>query len=240
MKNKLTISVIGFITIPFLLMAGASAFNDNPVADNARYLKEAEQYDHLVDEKRCKARKSAIEAYAEGDWKPDKTARSVADEFNGIIYRYEIHCNPSRPKKSKVLGENIQQNLSTFSSPIPSSVVVENCKKDEQACRMMFAICYAESKFGTDYYKPDVEKGYFNCSGWKSPEILATHKADSNGSWLMKFNSWEHHFTHTTDRLRKGYLDKGCTTAECIGQYYVGSGASARWIETVNQVLNSL
>jgi hypothetical protein len=98
----------------------------------------------------------------------------------------------------------------------------------------------AESKLGTDYAKPEVEREYHNCGGWKSEEILRTHKADAKGSWLMYFGSWREYFAYVSGRLQTGYLDKGCTTPECITKWYVGGGGSPRWIEATNTILNQI
>lgn len=111
---------------------------------------------------------------------------------------------------------------------------------ETRAHKLAVAICYAESHFGTHYAKPEVEKDYHNCGGLKSEEIMKTRKADKDGSWLRKFDSWTSYFNHAADRLQKGYIDKGCASVECIGNYYVGGGASKRWEQAVNGILNQL
>lgn len=119
-------------------------------------------------------------------------------------------------------------------------MVVKSCLfsgLDLDECKLSIAIMGAESKFCTAFAKPEIERDYHNCSGWKSQEILRTHKADAQGSWLKKFPSYEDYFNEYFSRMKSGYYDKNCRSAECVNKWYTGHETDS-WVKNVNYYLS--
>lgn len=130
-------------------------------------------------------------------------------------------------------------------SPIKVSDYYYVCKKTlnypDELCATYFGIMYAESHFGTEYYKP-IEKYYWNYSGYKSAEIIKTHKADKNGSWLRQFNFAEEYYRITLEKFYLFYWTNGGSqlrTPEKISRKWVGN-FSRDWINAVNKIKKEL
>jgi len=97
---------------------------------------------------------------------------------------------------------------------------------------------YAESHWCSNTYK-DIEQFYYNCTGYKSKEILSTHKADKNGSWLKQFNSYEEYYRVTLLTFKNYYWDVGLDTPSKISSKWVGH-RSEGWISAVTKIKNEL
>jgi hypothetical protein len=97
-----------------------------------------------------------------------------------------------------------------------------------------------ESHYCTDFFKPDVEKYYWNCSGFKSKEIMATHQPDSNGSWLRQFSSESEFYRVTlSESFKPYYWDMGKRTPAQVTCKWVGK-CSQNWVTAANTILKQL
>ena len=106
-------------------------------------------------------------------------------------------------------------------------------------CKIYVGVMTHESRLCTAFYKPEVEKNYYNCGGWKSAEILRTKRADSNGSWLRKFDSYAHFYEVVLESFHRLYWEQGLKTPETIVNKYVGK-YSQNWVDTINNIKNKL
>ena len=111
---------------------------------------------------------------------------------------------------------------------------------------LMIGITHAESRIGTDF-APGCTPEYYNWGGVKARrldtgEVIRDYPIpDYNGCWIYKFNSLQDYWISTSNIIKMGYLDKGCSeeddVARCISECYVGgcgSGEEESWIMAVN------
>lgn len=127
-----------------------------------------------------------------------------------------------------------------YKSPLNAKEFVEACKAyPQEMCKTYIGMMYHESKLCTAFVYPNAEKDYFNCGGLKSDEILATHKADKNGSWLRKFDSYAQYYEIALGKFYNGYWVHGLRTPEQIVDLYVGK-YSQNWVNSVYMILNKL
>lgn len=137
-------------------------------------------------------------------------------------------------------AKKLQVVLDEYKSPINAKEYATACADyPSEMCKIFVGVMAHESKFCTHFYKPEVEKDYHNCSGWKSPEILATHKADKNGSWLQKFDSYPDYFNFVLGRFYALYWNQGLRTPETIVKKYVGK-YSQNWVDKANKIKSQL
>jgi len=130
--------------------------------------------------------------------------------------------------------------IASYDSPLNAEEYLEACEKyPAEMCKIFVGIMVHESKLCTRFYLPATEPEYFNCSGWKSAEILATHTSDANGSWLQKFESYRDYFETVLPKFYAFYWQQNLRSAENIVHKYVGK-YSQNWVNTVNNTITKL
>ena len=134
----------------------------------------------------------------------------------------------------------MQAVLDRYKSPLNAEEYIKACSPyPVEMCKIFIGVMTHESRLCTKFYKPEVEKGYYNCSGWKSKRILETKRADENGSWLRKFTSYENFYDIVLESFHRLYWQQGLMTPEAIVRKYVGK-YSQNWVDTVNSIVNKL
>jgi hypothetical protein len=163
-------------------------------------------------------------------------------EAGAAMQMLDVDCEGYVKKllEDKEAVKKLQTQLDKYGSPLNAEIFYQNCEQyDQNMCKLFMAIAFSESKFCTHYAKPEVEKEYHNCIGLKSTEIIATHSADAQGSWLRKFDSFEEFYRKGLEMFSLNYWQEGLTTPEEVVRKFVGR-ESESWTNRVNQILNQL
>ncbi len=163
--------------------------------------------------------------------------KDLEKQINDIINRdIREEANASPPSMDR---DKLQAVLDRYNSPLNAQEYIDHCSKyPVEFCRTFVGIMVHESRLCTAFHKP-IEIEYHNCSGWKSMEILQTKRADANGSWLRKFDSYSEFYTVVLESFYNNYWQQGLTTPETISRKYVGR-VSQNWINTVNLIKGQL
>ena len=166
--------------------------------------------------------------------------KEIYKEINQVINDSPPTRGASHLDSSPSLDrDKLQAVLDRYNSPLNAQEYIDHCSKYPlEFCRTFVGIMVHESRLCTAFHKP-IEIEYHNCSGWKSMEILQTKRADANGSWLRKFDSYSEFYTVVLESFYNNYWQQGLTTPETISRKYVGR-VSQNWINTVNLIKGQL
>lgn len=227
-KNTIKYWLIGISILLFAIIV-VTNLNKNVLAEKIAEGKEITSELKVLYDEKAELEKGILEK------------EKIRDEIDKEIH--ELTTNEIyylKPKTDKLDLNKVQAIITRYNSPLNAQEYIDSCSKyPVEMCKLYLGIMVHESKLCTVFYKPDIEKGYFNCAGLKSQEILTTHKADSNGSWLRKFESYKQFFDIALEKFYNGYWLKGATTPETVVSTYVGH-YSQNWVNTCHNTINQL
>lgn len=163
---------------------------------------------------------------------------------------------------------SLREYLLNKNSPYADIDIIAHCdaaKLDSHQCRLLLAICFAESDHGTDFTqtvkvktadggtrvinvndeRTDAEgKQLHNCSGTKRSSYNNQYPYDPNGTgwWIVKYPDWDTYWSVTTAGMKNSWFDKGGDSATVLCYKYVGNPnvCEQSWVQRVQQAEREL
>lgn len=143
------------------------------------------------------------------------------------------------PTSGDPARDQLRAFLEAKGSPYAQVDVIGYCDAagiSRQQCRLLLAICGAESDHGTQYrnskdHADEDARGreLFNCGGvkrgsWNKP-YWDSYNPRETGWWLVRFPSWDVYWRLYTAGMKAGHFDQGRDTAGELCSVYVGGGS---------------